>query len=87
MMRGMKKAATLECPTCQGKGNVPLPESLAELISILRSRPDATVEEVRVHLNDEITSNGVNNRLTKLVDLGMVQRRRVGKFFHYSLTK
>lgn len=83
----MKKAATLECPTCQGKGSVPLPENLAVLLPILRSRPDASVEEIRIRLNDEITTNGVNNRLTKLVNLGLAKRRRVGKFFHYSLSK
>jgi predicted transcriptional regulator len=83
----MKKVATLECPTCQGKGEVPLPENLAVILPILRSRPDATVEEVRIRISDEITVNGVNNRLTRLFDLGLVTRRRVGKFFHYSLAK
>lgn len=83
----MKKAAVLECPTCQGTGEIPLPENLSVLLPILKSRPDATVEDVRIRLNDEITPNGVNNRLTKLVDLGIAKRRRVGKFYHYSLSK
>lgn len=83
----MKKAAALECPTCQGSGEIPLPENLSVLLPILKSRPDATVEEVRIRLSDDITVNGVNNRLTKLVELGFATRRRVGKFFHYSLAK
>jgi hypothetical protein len=84
----MKKAApTLECPSCEGKGRVPLPEHLSVLLPILKLHPGATTEKVKESLGEDITMNGINNRLSDLVNLGLVTRTREGKWFHYSLAK
>lgn len=84
----MKKTeATLECPSCQGQGRIPLPKHLSELLPILRSHPDSTVDQVWAKQKDDVSPSAIANRLHDLVEFGLVARRRVGKFFHYTLTK
>jgi predicted transcriptional regulator len=84
----MKKATpTLECPSCEGKGRIPLPEHLAVLLPILRRNPGATTEKVKSSLGEDITMNGISNRLSDLVGLGLVTRTREGKWFRYTIAK
>lgn len=66
---------------------MPLPSHLAVLLPILKSHPGATTEKVKAVLREDISINGISNRLSDLVQMGLVTRQREGKWFHYSIVK
>lgn len=80
--------ATLTCPQCHGSGHVPLPNHLAELLPIVKKIPDATIEKIHeAHpRKDEVTEGAIANRMADLLTLGLVERRRVSRWFHYNLS-
>lgn len=75
------------CKRCKGTGSIKLPKHLKKVLRCVRDHPECTTEQIRSILDEGITMNGISNRLSDLVDLKLVTRRRSGKFFHYSLAK
>ena len=86
-MAEMNSAATTTCSTCHGTGKVPVPEHLSALLPILKDKPDSTVKQVWEAQQDDISEGAISGRLVELVEIGLATRRRVGKFFHYSITQ
>jgi predicted transcriptional regulator len=77
----------MECPACNGSGEVQVPEHLDRLLKLVKRYPDSTVELLHSKQDDEISANAVNNRITLLMAYGLVQRRKEGRNFRYSLSK
>lgn len=78
-MSGMQR--TIPCHHCQGKGIEPLPENLAETLSLIRGK--TTTEKLSAKLPG-VKRTAQNNRLEKLRVLGLVKRERNGKEWIYS---
>jgi predicted transcriptional regulator len=72
---------TITCTTCDGKGIMPLPESLAQTLSEMRGK---TTSEKLAKKIPGVSRNAQNNRLEKLRRLNLVTRERHGKEWIYT---
>lgn len=72
------------CPKCCGTGLAEIDESLLETLTRIKMRKSksAVAEELRWN-TDGVTINAVSNRLKKLLQLGLVTRKRKGKYWIY----
>ena len=78
----------IKCPTCEGKGSVPLPPHLQETMSavekVLKKHTDgATAPLVHSELNAETTVSAINLRLEDLVSKGKLKRLEGRHRVHY----
>lgn len=73
----------IQCPTCEGKGEVPMPYWAAETMALFKTDVRRDSENVRLRISDAISRNGVNNRLERLRGLGLLERTRQGKWWFY----
>ncbi len=81
----MKQTLT-KCQTCKGSGVTPLPDHLEEVVQIVRKSKVCTIPEIHKALGQDITTNGVNNRVSDLLELGLLRKSgKIGKFFVYKL--
>lgn len=78
---------TLECHACAGAGRVPIPDHFKQILKLLKTHPGSTAEFIQKKQTDDVSVNAVSNRLSEMLKVNLVTRRRVGKFFHYSLSK
>jgi predicted transcriptional regulator len=76
---------TVPCPTCSGAGTIPMPEQLVRALKSICSGRE-TIDKIHADGNNDISLNGINNRVTELMKLGLVKRWREGRFFHYKPT-
>ena len=78
---------TMTCRTCQGCGKETLPPSWAETLADIRKHPWSNPEEVykRMPHSADFTRSAINNRLTRLLDAGLLKRERHGKEFRYAV--
>jgi len=74
----------IPCKTCKGRGTEWLPAHLDETLYLLRVPRTATELSVLV---PSATANAFSNRLSKLMALGLVSRKREGKSWRYSKIK
>jgi len=79
---GVRKQMMI-CPTCNGHGESPLPEHLAETFALIPKRGSTCAEALHEQLPGA-SPNAQNNRLEKLRALGLVSRVRDGKRWKYS---
>lgn len=76
-------AIHMTCPKCEGKGKIELPEHLSETLGcFVASRGSKTAEVIAAKLG--IERSAASNRLTDLFLLGLLTRKRNGKFLDYS---
>jgi DNA-binding transcriptional regulator WhiA len=79
----MKRTLT-NCLSCGGTGTAPLPDHLEEVLRIVRKNRHCTIPEIHKALGADITTNGVNNRVSDLLELGLLRKAgKIGKFFVY----
>jgi DNA-binding transcriptional ArsR family regulator len=79
-------AIKLPCPNCDGKGTVPLPEHLKDVLDLVK-RGFNVAEDIRPHLSDKITVNAVSGRLSELRGFGLIECKRDGRYLRYTVSK
>ncbi len=77
----------IDCTQCSGSGKQPLPKELAETLQAVKRLKKASANKVRDFVAWKGTPTVINNRLHRLLDLGLVTRDRDGMTLYYSLTK
>lgn len=65
----------IQCPECKGTGKRKLPSHLAAALREVRRKP-GTCHQIWERLKDGVSITGVQNRLTDLVALGLVERSK-----------
>lgn len=80
------KPTLTNCQSCKGTGKAPLPDHLEEVIRIVRKKLFCTIPEIHEALGQDITTGAVNNRVSDLLELGLLQKSgKIGKFFVYRI--
>ncbi len=76
-------AIHMTCPRCEGAGKIELPEHLSETLGcfITSSKPK-TAGVIAAKL--DIEPGAASNRLVDLFSLGLLTRKRSGKFWLYT---
>lgn len=85
-----KTSLEIECPKCDGKGKIALPEKLRATLRTLTWMGSGHALDVIRRMPKErgrITVNAINNRLEDLLELGFVTFVKEGKFKVYSPIK
>lgn len=86
----MKRLA-IQCSQCDGRGEIPLPEALSDVLHIVKNHArgiscGVRAAEVLAICADRkrVKISAINNRLVKLESLGLVSREKHGKEFLWS---
>jgi hypothetical protein len=74
----------IPCHKCRGTGNVPLPEHLAETLSKINGNTTSLELAEKI---PGMTRGAQSNRLEELRALGIVERKRKGKWWIYTTVK
>jgi len=82
------KSILVPCSKCQGHGEHPLSKYLLDVYRDVKRHPRSCSKDV----HGRIRSNGVevtaiNNRLTALVEMNLLTREKLGKYYLYSAAK
>ncbi len=80
----MKKTPLIQCHHCHGTGEVPLSDDMLATLNAVRFLKEATAPQVASRLKWKGEPTAINNRLTDLMALGFLKRRRQSRFFLYS---
>lgn len=76
---------TLTCERCGGSGKVGLPERLKTTLKLIPRKRDHSITAYDLHLMDWSSSTSCySNNLKSLLDLGLVERKKRGRFWLYS---
>lgn len=71
---------TIDCPRCEGHGKIPLTFYLQCTLEKV-AKEGAIAEDIAAKLKS--TSSAISNRLVDLLLLGLVKRKREGKYWVY----
>lgn len=82
----MKRPIT-PCQNCQGSGKAPLSRFLFATLSLFARGATLTAEQVHARQGLAEVRTAANNRLENLRKLGLIDRSRDGRAYHYFLTK
>ncbi len=80
-MRSMPQI-TIDCPRCEGHGKIPLSFYLRTTLDNIK-KEGSIAEDIAVKLKS--TPGAISNRLMDLFMLGLVNRKREGKFWVYTV--
>lgn len=76
----------IKCPQCEGRGTVDIGDAMSATLAVVPVNRPVTAEEVHSSLRENIGVTAVSNRLVYLYKLGLVDRKRDGKFLLYTRT-
>lgn len=76
----------IPCHHCEGSGELELSAHLAETFALVVKYPNIGSDAVASALGLN-SPNAATNRLCDLILLGLVEREKQGKYWHYSRTK
>lgn len=79
----------VKCPHCGGSGKAPVDRALAETLAVMSDKSWTTAVEIFAKLKTPYLTEptAVNNRLTKLFHLGLVQREARGRTYFWKRIK
>lgn len=72
----------VQCPRCEGKGNLPLPSHLSATLAQVPKTGYICAQQLAVNIN--IEHGAACNRLVDLFLMGLVSRTKQGKTWLYS---
>lgn len=78
-------APTMPCSRCAGTGHVPLPAKLMKALALLKDRELSSPEFRRLTCGLSRSPSAANQLLERLRTLDLVNRRRIGRVWFYSL--
>jgi len=74
----------IACPKCKGSGHFPLSKVLLRTFVAIDHLESCTIPEIEKHLGEKLSPGSINQRVKKLVSLGIVaQEKRMGKLRAY----
>lgn len=81
----MNKKLSSPCPKCKGTGQLALPEHLTETYGIIKKHGPLTVVQIRAKIATVISITGVGQRVTDLINAGLVSGKKNGRAREFSV--
>ena len=79
------KRPWIQCDSCMGRGQGPMPNGLFDALCTLKRGRTLTAESIHAIIGKGIGLHAINNRLVKLETLGFVTRTKKGKTYLWKL--
>lgn len=73
------------CPSCDGKGNVPLGDEMWNTLEAVRVLGESTTDQIAMQLKWDGSPTAINNRLTYLYNHLLLSRKKVGREWLYRI--